>query len=344
MLNARKDVSLSKNSDHHRFIEESLPAIFSLKGAVLQDEQRALFARTKPMGFILFKILGNCENPAQLIKLCTDLREAVGWHCPILIDQEGGRVQRLKPPHWGSYPPCKTYGDMISEDMMGRGQADKCLEENIKALSSELLRHGINVDCAPVLDVIFEGAHDIVGDRGFSSDVDVVTALGRRFCQIMMDEGVTPVIKHIPGHGRALVDSHEVVTVVDAALEDLRAVDFKPFQELSCLPFLKGMWGMVAHCVYTAIDDKPASVSPKVIGDIIRREIGFDGVLVSDDLSMKGLDGWGSVANRAKMSVEAGCDLALYCAGKLEEMEEIAGVLKPATRESLARLKVGVPA
>lgn len=337
----RRGAWLLKNKTLDNPIELSLPVILSVEGTSLSDDERVLFSSSHPMGFILFK--RNCENPDQLIALCADLRVAVGWHCPILIDQEGGRVQRLRPPYWGDYPACQRYGDFIADGALGQCQSDKSLEDNVKKLSSELFEHGINVNCAPVLDVIFEGAHEIVGDRGFSSDVDVVTALGRRFCQISMDAGVIPVIKHLPGHGRALVDSHEVVTVVDAPLDELRAVDFKPFSALSCIPFLQSMWGMVAHCVYSAIDDKPASVSEVVIREIIRGEIGFHGVLISDDLSMKGLDGWGSVSERADQCLKNGCDLALYCAGNLEEMKEICDSLDVASGDSLDRLKKGVP-
>lgn len=337
------DVSLLKNkSDISSVIEGALPVIFSVELGVVSDVERSLFSRVKPLGFILFG--RNCIDPDQLKCLCADLRDCVGWHCPILIDQEGGRVQRLRPPHWGSYPACQTYGDFIGEGGFGQRQADSCLEENVRALSSELFEHGINVNCAPVLDVIFDGAHDIVGDRGLSGDINVVTALGRRFCQLMMEENVMPVIKHLPGHGRAVVDSHEAVTVIDTSLEELRGVDFKPFMEVAHIPALDGVWGMVAHCIYTAVDARPASVSPVVIEDIIRREIGFRGILVTDDLSMKALDDWGSVGERAAMSLKSGCDLALYCAGRMDEMVEIAAALVPASGESLERLKRGLAA
>ncbi len=294
--------------------------IFSLKSCAVSNEERSFFKDSNPLGFILFA--RNCENPAQLKALTNDLRETLGRNCPILIDQEGGRVQRLKPPVWRQYPPMKSFGDKAASDM------DGALEElrfTILQMAEELSECGVNVNCAPVLDVLTEATHDAIGDRAFSENPEIVARLGLSVCRHFLAAGLTPVIKHLPGHGRGKVDSHKGLPHVLASLEELKSQDFEPLRIVSKSDVGSSVWGMAAHIVYDQIDpDHPASVSPKIINDIIRGEIGFEGFLVSDDLDMEALAAYGNPAARALASIEAGCDAALYCSGELSEMEKIA--------------------
>ncbi len=297
-------------------------AIFSLEGLELSKNEQSLFREAQPLGFILFG--RNCESYTQIRALSDSLRESVGRHCPILIDQEGGRVQRLKPPVWRQYPPMKLFGDE-AEESLDSALAD--LRYSTLQLCDDLNAVGVDVNCAPVLDVLSEATHEAIGDRAFSFDVDTVARLGLCVCHTMLSIGVRPVMKHLPGHGRAAVDSHHDLPVVDAKLADLEVSDFVPFREIVNSPDIgERVWGMVAHIIYSDIDpEHPATVSPKVISEIIRGLIGFEGLLMSDDLDMKALERYGDVAARAKLTLEAGCDVALYCSGKIADMEAIAG-------------------
>jgi beta-N-acetylhexosaminidase len=286
--------------------------IFGLQGVELSDVEREFFVRERPLGFILFK--RNIESPAQVKKLVRQLKECVEWDCPILIDQEGGRVARLKPPHWRNSPAVKYFADLAEKDMES---AKEAAYMNARLIGEELYSLGINVDCAPVCDLVFDGAHDIIGDRSFGSEPEKAATLARQMAQGLADSGVLPIIKHIPGHGRARVDSHESLPVVDASLAELRKTDFVVFSKLADIP-----WAMTAHITYTAIDaEHPATLSPKVI-NIIRNEIGFDGIIISDDLSMKALQG--TFTERAEGSIKAGCDLVLHCNGDMAEMLQVA--------------------
>lgn len=251
----------------------------------------------------------NCVEPAQLRALTDSIRNETSRNdIPILVDQEGGRVQRLRPPHWPQYEPARSLNLEQTRAQAARIAAD------LKAV-------GITVNCTPVLDIPTPGAHDVIGDRAFAGDV---AAFGRAVCEAHLAAGVTPIIKHIPGHGRAVSDSHHALPVVNTNLDTLRSVDFSPFRALANT---EDAWAMTAHITYTAIDpDHPASVSPAVI-DTIRTEIGFTGILLSDDLEMTALAGYGTIAQRAKAVLEAGCDLALYCGGNLKTCEEIAAAL-----------------
>ncbi len=312
-----------------------LAAIFSLSGPALTDAERALFREANPLGFILFA--RNCENPRQLRALTDDLKKAVDRNCPILIDQEGGRVQRLRPPLWRDHFPAQRFGDEAGDNM------DRALEEtraNTLRIAAELLDAGINVNCSPVLDVLRPETHDIIGDRAFSDDPAIVARLGECVCRNFLAAGITPIIKHIPGHGRAVSDSHLELPVVDAPLDELEKTDFAPFRALSRTDVAVASWAMTAHVVYTAIDpDNPATTSPKVIKDIIRGSIGFDGFLLGDDLAMKALDGIGDIRTRTKACLDAGCDAALHCNGDLAEMEQIALMQPLLTPESINRLQ-----
>lgn len=312
---------------------KSIPsaAIFGCSGLVLTEPEKAFFARTNPLGFILFA--RNVDNPDQVRALVRQLRDSVGRaDAPVLIDQEGGRVQRLRPPHWRAAPPGAVFADLAARDSSAACQA---LRLNYRLIGAELAELGIDVDCAPVLDVPVSGAHDVIGDRAFGTNAAMVADLGRAVCDGLLDQGVLPVIKHIPGHGRAMVDSHLSLPVVAANRAELEAQDFAPFATLRDQP-----WAMTAHVVYTAIDSKaPATTSAKVIGEIIRGLIGFEGLLISDDLSMKALGG--SFGERTRACLDAGCDVVLHCNGQMDEMSAIAAELAPLTDSARERVAQG---
>lgn len=312
--------------------ENTNAVIFGLAGLEITDEERKFFTKSKPLGFILFA--RNIDNPEQVKSLVADLRSCVGWQCPILIDQEGGRVARLKPPHWRVWPPMAKFANMANDNIE---QAGSEAYANAKDIGNELAKLGINVDCAPVCDILIEGADDIVGDRSFGSDIDIVTALARKTAEGLIDSGVLPIIKHIPGHGRAKADSHKELPLVASDIDELRRTDFKVFQNLAKIDWKVKPWAMTAHILYSAIDDKnPATLSKKVIG-MIRNDIGFDGVLISDDLSMQALSG--DYADRTRNSLAAGCDLVLHCNGKMEEMVAIAGAVTKLEGDALKRTR-----
>jgi beta-N-acetylhexosaminidase len=305
-------------------------AILGCAGPTLSAEERQFFRDADPLGFILFQ--RNCQSPEQVRRLVQDLRDSVGRaEAPVLIDQEGGRVARLRPPAWRKAPAAGRFGVLAARDV---GVAVEAARLNAQLMGRELAGLGISVDCAPVLDLQFEGASNVVGDRGFATDPELVARLGRAVCEGLLAAGITPVPKHVPGHGRALVDSHHALPEVDASLAVLRQTDFVPFLRLADMP-----WAMTSHVLYKAIDpERPATTSPLVINDIIRGEIGFKGVLVSDDLSMEALRG--DIADRTKRARAAGCDLALHCNGRLDEMRAVAAAaeaVSDATVERLAR-------
>jgi beta-N-acetylhexosaminidase len=286
--------------------------IAGCSGPTLTARESAFFRDAAPWGFILFR--RNVEDPAQVRALCDALRETVGRaDAPILIDQEGGRVQRLGPPHWPKYPPGSAYGRI----------PDPVARRELTRLGARLIAHdlravGIDVDCVPVLDVPVAGAHDVIGDRAYGRDPQSVAILGRAAAEGLLAGSVLPVIKHIPGHGRAFADSHLQLPVVETPRAELEAHDFAPFRALADMPL-----AMTAHVVYTALDpERPATTSPVVIGEVIRAGIGYDGLVMSDDLSMKALQG--SFRERAEASFAAGCDMALHCNGDMDEMAAVA--------------------
>ncbi|MCB1681808.1 MAG: beta-N-acetylhexosaminidase [Alphaproteobacteria bacterium] len=327
-------VSLS-NNNFAQGAEKALATTFAAAGPALNDAEKSLFREAGPFGFILFA--RNCENPQQLYALVQTLKETVGRDCPVLIDQEGGRVQRLRPPHWRDYPTFQSYGELYES------QPDEALEDlrfDTLRIAESLTELGINVNCTPVLDLIIEGSHDIIGDRSFSSDPEIAGRLGLSVCRHLLKAGVTPVIKHLPGHGRARADSHLELPVVEADPGDLARLDFSPFKQVSRSDVGSSVWAMTAHIVYPALDqDNPATLSSKIISEVIRGEIGFQGFLVGDDLDMKALDPYGSLSERAIASLKAGCDLALYCKGELKEMEKLAENLPKIGKNALMRLK-----
>ena len=305
-------------------------AIFGCSGTVLTDEEKRFFEDVRPAGFILFS--RNVDTPEQTAALVKSLRETTGnADAPVLIDQEGGRVQRLTEPHWKKRPAGNRF------EKIYRDNADTGVEAaylNARYIGATLSDLGINVDCLPLLDVPVAGANDVIGDRAFGKDVDIVSDLGAAVIEGLTDAGVMAVIKHIPGHGRATADSHLELPVVDTDRATLEKTDFVPFKRLS-----SALWAMTAHVMYTAIDaENPASLSQKVIRDVIRGFIGFDGFLICDDLSMKALKG--DFASLTKRALDAGCDAVLHCNGRMDEMRAVASALPPLTDKSAERLAV----
>lgn len=308
--------------------------ISGCSGPVLTTAERDFFARTNPWGLILFK--RNCETPEQLKRLTSDFRDAVGRkNAPVFIDQEGGRVQRLGPPSnaWRRYPAARAYGEAFNASALAGLRAARSVG---RLMAEDLIAAGITANCVPVLDVPQPGAHEIVGNRAYSDRIEAIMALARAHAAGFGDGGVLPVIKHIPGHGRARADSHLELPVVDATRAELEAVDFPPFAAMADAPM-----AMTAHVVYTAIDKTaPATLSRKVISTVIRKQIGFRGLLMTDDLSMKALTG--SYAEKTRRALDAGCDIVLHCNGEMAQMEEVAAAAGALKGKSLARAKAAL--
>ena len=301
--------------------------IFGCSGLSLTQEERDFYNEVQPWGFILFG--RNVDTPEQVSQLVADLKACVSHNdVPILIDQEGGRVRRLRPPHWDPYPAGEVFGQHYNEDKE-RGLRFAWLQSRLMA--ADLRKLGVNVDCLPVLDVPVRGSHDVIGDRAYGDEPTIVSEIGQSAADGLLCGGVLPVIKHIPGHGRAGVDSHKDLPIVNASIEELKKSDFEPFKRLRDMPL-----AMTAHVVYTAIDaENPATTSPKVINDIIRDYIGFDGLLMCDDLSMHALKG--TFEERTEASFAAGCDVVLHCNGDLAEMRPIAASCPKLSGDALRR-------
>lgn len=319
-------------ADNAGQVRPPMAAIFGLSGLKLSAAERDFFSASRPLGYILFA--RNVDTPEQVSALVNDLRALDPAHDPVvLIDQEGGRVQRLRPPHWRFAPTGAAFAELFQQN---QSDAAAALRLNMNLIGQELAALGIDVDCAPVLDVPIAGAHDVIGDRALGAEPDSVASLGLAAAEGLADAGVVSVIKHIPGHGRATADSHKELPKVDADLATLRATDFRAFAR-----FLAGAhppcFAMTAHVVYAAIDpDQPATQSKRVIGDIVRGEIGFSGLLMSDDLSMHALTG--SFEDRTLRSLDAGCDVVLHCNGEMSEMAAVARAARPTTTGALAAM------
>lgn len=299
--------------------------LFGVGGTRLTPEERIFFADAQPLGFILFA--RNIEDPTQITALVQALRDSVGRaDAPVLIDQEGGRVARLRPPHWHALPAAARIAALPEPE------ASEAAWLVGRIIAADVSAVGIDVACAPVLDVLQPGVGtDVIGDRSFGCDAATVARLGQAVAEGLLAGGVLPVAKHIPGHGRAQVDSHVGLPRVDAACAELSATDFAPFRALNNLPI-----GMTAHIVYEAIDPNlPATQSPLVVREIIRGAIGFDGFLLSDDVCMAALSG--SVGERTATALAAGCDAVLHCDGRLDEMAEVAAASPPLTGEAWQR-------
>ena len=285
--------------------------ITGLAGPVLLAGERDFLRDARPCGVIFFD--RNIENPQQLRRLVDDYLQAVGVGPQlVLIDQEGGRIQRMRAPHWRKWPAAARYGELYAKEPTAAVLAAQSV---YRMMCEELVDVGVNVNCVPLLDVPVAGAHDIIGDRAFGGSLEAIIDLGRGVAKGCLAGGVLPVIKHIPGHGRATADSHVNLPMIDASLEQLQQHDFQTFRALNDLPL-----GMTGHLLMTALDPvHNVSVSKKIIDDVIRGWIGFDGLLMSDDLSMKALSG--SIGERAEGVLAAGCDVALYCKGVFGEMQ-----------------------
>ncbi|WP_158964276.1 beta-N-acetylhexosaminidase [Chachezhania sediminis] len=298
--------------------------ILDADGLRLSPDEKAFFREADPFGFILFA--RNVDSADQIRALCGDMREAVGWEAPITIDQEGGRVQRLRPPlarDW--FPP-------LDHARMAGAAAERVFYLRGRMIAHELRALGIDSNCAPLIDVAQPDTHPFLFNRCYGETVETVVANGRAMAQGHLDGGVLPVAKHIPGHGRAIADSHFDLPRVDVPLEELSDVDFEPFRALNDLPL-----GMTAHVVYAAIDDLPATLSPDTMR-LIRQDIGFDGLIMTDDLSMKALNG--DPADLARRSLAAGCDVILYCNQSLADRAKVAeasGLLSPEAQRRAER-------
>jgi beta-N-acetylhexosaminidase len=311
--------------------------ITGLAGATLTRAERHFVQEAAPFGLILFK--RNVTTPDALRRLVDEFRAAVGRQAPVLVDQEGGRVQRLGPPHWPAYPAGAAYGAVFDRDPEAGRRAARL---GGRLIANDLAQLGIDVDCAPVADVPAADADPVIGDRAYGADPAKVAALAGAFAAGLMQGGVLPVLKHLPGHGRAMADSHQRLPVVTADRATLDAVEFAAVRPLGGLPL-----GMTAHVVFTAVDPvAPATTSANIVKHVIRDSIGFTGLLMSDDISMNALSG--SLSERTRAAIAAGCDIVLHCNGELSEMVEVAAeapaLAGDAARRAEAALAASKPA
>src|SRR5215467_2029642 len=287
--------------------------ITGLAGLSISADERAFLREAEPWGLILFK--RNVNTPAQVTDLTDSFRAAVGWEAPVFVDQEGGRVQRLGPPHWPAYPAGQRYGDLYDREPAA-GIAAARLAAHL--IAADLRPLGIDADCLPLADVPLASSDPVIGDRAYGREPEKVSAIAKAIANGLLTGGVLPVLKHLPGHGRATVDSHHKLPVVETDRATLEAVDFAAFRPLSDLPI-----GMTAHVVFSAIDPvAPATTSVTIVRQVIRGFIGFQGLLMSDDISMKALSG--SIAERSRAAFAAGCDVVLHCNGDMSEMIAVA--------------------
>ena len=307
--------------------------ITSVPGLSLSAEARTFLRDSDPWGFILFKY--NIDAPEQVCALVAQCRDAVGRNAPVLIDQEGGRVQRIGPPHWPKYPPGAFYGATYDRDRAAGLGAAKL---GARLIAHDLFELGIDVDCLPIADVPVSEADPVIGDRAYGMRADKVAAIGAAVAEGLMEGGVLPVLKHIPGHGRATADSHYKLPVVATDRATLESSDFAAFRPLANLPL-----GMTAHVVFSAIDAlAPATTSGTMVREVIRQHLGFDGLLMSDDISMKALSG--TLAERSRASIAAGCDVVLHCNGTLDEMRVVAGAVPPLSGDAARRADAALKA
>ena len=300
--------------------------ITGLAGTTITPDERAFLRERDPWGFIIFT--RNIDTPAQVRRLTASVRDAVGRDAPVLVDQEGGRVQRLGPPHWPTYPPGAAYGRCYDRNA---AEGIRAAYLGARLIAADLAAVGVDVDCLPIADVPVAGADSVIGDRAYGEAAEKVALLGRAVADGLLAGGVLPVLKHIPGHGRATADSHGALPIVETDRETLRTTDFAAFRPLSDLPL-----GMTAHIVYTAIDPiAPATTSVTLVRDVIREWLGFRGLLMSDDISMGALSG--SIEERSRAAIAAGCDLVLHCNGDLDEMRAVASAVPVLAGEAAAR-------
>jgi beta-N-acetylhexosaminidase len=303
--------------------------ITGVSGFTLTADERDFMRASRPWGFILFK--RNIETPAQVTAMITELREILGEaDAPVLIDQEGGRVQRFGPPHWPVYPPGAVFGNLYDID---RNLGLSAARLSARLMAADLIDLGVTVDCLPLADVPIAGADAVIGNRAYGTEPGKVAAIARAVTDGLEQGGVLPVLKHIPGHGRATADTHFRLPVVDTPKAELERTDFAAFQPLADLPM-----AMTAHVVFSALDPaQPATTSATIIEQVIRGSIGFQGLLMSDDVSMNALAG--SIAERTRAIVSAGCDMVLHCNGRLDEMREVAREAPVLSGKALDRAK-----
>jgi beta-N-acetylhexosaminidase len=292
-------------------MEKSKRAIIGIQGLELNDKEIFILKTYSPLGIILFS--RNINNKEQVKKLISNIRNALGWKCPILIDQEGGRVQRLTRPVWAKYPPASIFGDIADISL---SKAKRAVYLNYILLGSDLQELGININCAPCLDVKSKNMHSIIGDRAFSDKYNVVSSLGEAACNGLIDSGVLPIIKHIPGHGKSIVDSHKELPKITESIEVLEKSDFLPFKALSKMPI-----AMTAHILYTNIDDNFPITQSKKAYDYIRSVIKYEGILLSDDIDMLALSG--STKNKVTSIIKAGFDIILHCSGNVHDVKQV---------------------
>jgi len=303
--------------------------ITGISGTQLDAAEREFIHDARPWGFILFR--RNVETPEQVVSLVRELRDTVGDpNAPVLIDQEGGRVQRLRPPHWALYPSGASFGRLYDIDpALGL----KAARLSARLIADDLQQLGVTVDCLPLADVPVAGADDVIGDRAYGEEPGKVAAIARAVADGLAEGGILPVLKHIPGHGRATADSHLSLPTVDTPRNELEKIDFAAFRPLVDLPM-----AMTAHVVFSALDPaQPATTSATIVEQVIRGVIGFQGLLMSDDVSMNALAG--SLAERTRAIFAAGCDIVLYCNGKLDEMREVARETPELSGKALERAR-----
>ncbi len=308
-----------------------LPLVLGIGGTHLTVDEATFFKSADPWGYVLFA--RNCAAPDQIRNLVSDTRSLVGREAPFFIDQEGGRVQRLRGADWHDRPAASAFADLYRYDP---AKACRAVHINARLMAHDLAELGITGNFAPVLDLSSPETHPSIADRTFGDEVEAVAKLGRQMCEAQLDQGILPVLKHSPGQGRAKADSHLEAPVVTADLESLEATDFEPFRQLKDMPA-----AMVAHVIYSAIDpNNPATISDRVIGQVIRGEIGFDGLLFSDDIAMAALSG--AMEDRAVKCLRAGCDMALFCASNLAEMDRIASKVGAIGPDSARRAAIAL--
>ena len=311
----------------NNFLKKPIPIIFGVKSYKLKKKEKNFFQESNPLGFILFE--RNCKNYKQTKLLIKDLKKTTSHkYTMIMIDQEGGRVARLKNPNWKSYPSAEYFGIKAKKNL---SVAKKLIFKNSIEIAKDLKKLGINMNCAPVLDVKYDFTNNVIGDRSFSSNPRIVSELGKSFCNGLKKIGIIPIVKHIPGHGPSSRDSHKTTPNVDLDLISLNNKDFLPFKKLKKEPV-----AMIAHIIYNKIDKEIACCSKKIIKKIIRKKIGFKGLLISDDINMKALKG--TIKNKVKAILKSGCEIILHCNANIKEMMQIYSSIPLIKKETLKKV------
>ena len=311
----------------NNFLKKPIPIIFGVKSYKLKKKEKNFFQESNPLGFILFE--RNCKNYKQTKLLIKDLKKTTSHkYTMIMIDQEGGRVARLKNPNWKSYPSAEYFGIKAKKNL---SVAKKLIFKNSIEIAKDLKKLGINMNCAPVLDVKYDFTNNVIGDRSFSSNPRIVSELGKSFCNGLKKIGIIPIVKHIPGHGPSSRDSHKTTPNVDLDLISLNKKDFLPFRKLNKEPA-----AMIAHIIYNKIDNEIACCSREIIKKIIRKKIGFKGLLISDDINMKALKG--TIKNKVKAILKSGCEIILHCNANIKEMMQIYSSIPLIKNETLKKV------